>query len=237
MGIRIHKCLGYGLTDVKTKKNGALIDERFNELGYLHADCQDREATWTKEGWITYFKNHADEDHVWHTSFYKEGRYKDWEFDDQVVHRTEYGLRNVLLFIPPLYRDWQRCDNIIDYVEEAAKPKGQVNRYEVYDLGIWPNTGVYTDLRTNTRAGRTAHEFWSSVRSAKQARGKKRKAEMLSYAHFKAEKMGFADIEDAKKNLVPEVPEEIKLMCRFLCIFNDEDTIYQLRPMLYIYWG
>lgn len=235
MGIRVHKCIGYGLTDVKTDKKDQLIDDRFDPLGYLYADFEDREATWTPEGWVTYYKNHVE--CPWQTGFYKEKHYQGWDFDEIVIHETEYGLPNVLLLMPPLeHKSWRRYDDIIDYTEESARPRGQVNRFEVLNAGIWPHTARYTDLRTNKPADRLAHDFWFSVRSAIQASRRRRPVHMENARNY-AERMGFASVAEAEYFLAPEVPEEIQLMCKFLCLFSDEDTIYQLRPMIYVYWG
>ena len=52
-----------------------------------------------------------------------------------------------------------------------------------------------------------------------------------------AELMGFSDVEAAKRMLVPRVPDEIELLCRWLCLFNNDNTIFELKPMIYTYWS
>ena len=61
MGIRIYKTLGYGLTNVKTKKH-KIIDKRINPQGYLmsyedYEDCEDR---WTLPKYAEWLKREAN---------------------------------------------------------------------------------------------------------------------------------------------------------------------------------
>ena len=48
MGIRIHKVMGYGLTNVVCKKE-KIVDPRFNPQGYLRSDSERQEEKWTFE--------------------------------------------------------------------------------------------------------------------------------------------------------------------------------------------
>lgn len=234
MGIRIHKCIGYGLNDFKGKS-----DPRINPLGYLGEDIgwEDKDETWTKEGFYTYYKNHIE------FAIYWDYVQKYFEVYDSVIFDDEYGMKNVLLISPSFFKSWQRYDDIIDYVEAE---KGSVNSCKVLTYGIWPYNGIYTDLRTYEELKDNkdlkefkhtlAREFLYSYNSSK-CTSRKQKKMFLEYAHLYATKLGFNDIETALKNIVPSVPEEIELLCKWLMLFNDDNTIKELKPMIYTYWG
>lgn len=65
----------------------------------------------------------------------------------------EYGLKNVVMFVPAEHRhDWYRHDDIIDYYEEQP-PGGPRRRATplVGRTGVWPHDGVLKRFRLPTR--------------------------------------------------------------------------------------
>lgn len=65
MGIRIHKALGYGLTNIKTrssKRRISITDTRFDPLGWFFSDYEDREDIWSLDGFMHYWKHHKESD-------------------------------------------------------------------------------------------------------------------------------------------------------------------------------
>ena len=51
MGIRVHKALGWGLTDVKSRE-GAICDKRFSTYSILKGDYEKREEEFTYEKYL-----------------------------------------------------------------------------------------------------------------------------------------------------------------------------------------
>lgn len=40
-----------------------------------------------------------------------------------------------------------------------------------------------------------------------------------------------------KDNASPSPPEEVVALCKYLMLFNDDETAYELRPILYVWWA
>src|SRR3990167_8646386 len=123
MGIRVHKAIGFGLIDIKTKKRGGshvLSDRRINPRGYL--DAAHESARWSYDAYTAFLKNfrwsmpgmpdqRAPLEEMYLHGDYTEQRKKikssfpHWS----VEHDGEFGLPNVLLVIPPAcVPDWRR---------------------------------------------------------------------------------------------------------------------------------
>lgn len=49
--------------------------------------------------------------------------------------------------------------------------------------------------------------------------------------------MGFSNREDAMKHIKPYIPPGIYDISRFFGLFTSDEVFWQLRPMLYVFWG
>lgn len=242
MGIRVTKVLGYGLTDVKTRK-WDIADGRINRKSLLFD--YDSEATfddyleWLKAEYPTddrkmdnfsmdmwLFKEREKEDFDWRD---KTGA---WYPQDLVHHGIEYMMKNVLLIRPLSCKDWMRHDNPIDYIEETEKfrdnPDGSANHVMMVPGGIFPYNGSFMNARTGERVkdGITLYRIltwkgWDTLYNLDSA----------------AKDMGFNDGDDVRQNLVPVVPNEVRDLARWGKLFTNDDVWKQLRPMLYTYWS
>lgn len=223
MGIRVHKVIGYGLDDVQTD-GFEITDPRFNLLGWALADWENRENTWTLDGFQNYAKHYLEMYGLFEEILEK----PDWPWRfPWVHHNTEFGLPNVFLIQSACSSRHFRYDDTIDYHEETALYQ-QANRVAHIPWGVWPYNGSFMDRRTGERV-----RFGSDLMRCLDP-GFTIDKEVLNRL---AKKCGFLDADDARINLGPIIPEEIELMCRWLCLFNDESTIWQLKPMLYVYWS
>jgi hypothetical protein len=238
VGIRVHKVLGYGLTDVKTRK-WKIADGRINSKSPLFD--YDTEATfdnyidWLKEKYSTdesrtasfnmdmwYVREREEEGFDWYK---KTGAFT---FCD-LIHRGENTMKNVLLIRPLAASDWSRYDDPIDWIEETYdREDGQSNWYKTLSDGIFPYSGTYMNAHTGegVKDGMELHrcftwEGWDKLYNVD--------------ALVKA--CGFADVDDARQNLVPKVPASIRDLCEWGKLFTRDDVWRQLRPMLYTYWS
>lgn len=241
MGIRVHKVLGYGLSDVKTRK-WKIADGRINAASPLlnwDSDAKlDDYLDWLK------VEHKTDEDKMIHFNmdmmFFRDREEEgfDWrkrtgvsQPAELVHHGTEYMEKNVLLIRPLSCKDWQRYDDPIDYVEETHKyadEDGVINWYRLIPGGIFPYNGTFMNARTGERVsdGITLWRIltwdgWDKMYDLEKA----------------AVKCGFDSAEDVRENLVPVVPEDIRDLVRWGKLFTDEDVWKQLRPMIYTYWS
>lgn len=186
MGIRVNKMIGYGLTNLKTRKlrprdkysPWVPRDSRWDYKKYLADWCSPNgDGDANKERDITHYLVWCQEnkDHLIRLIAAERGNPVEHcrsdhyllveGIKDRIVRKThwtapysavewdqEYGLRNVMLFVPAEHRhDWYRHDNIMDYYEEmgvdgprrrATPLKGRT--------GVWPHDGVLKRFRLPT---------------------------------------------------------------------------------------
>lgn len=234
MGIRVHKLLGYGLTDVQSDDPGYKItDERIN----TESPGLNFEAPTISEyrSWLEARREQDGLETDLELSFLREPEPGDPKFslDDAVVWNGEYGLSNVLVISPPTYqRKWSRYDDAIDYIEETylRKPieEPQANRVDVLRHGIYPFIG-YMDKRTGEKLDDKIF-YWVRATNASE-KLEEYELDLLAKA------CGFNSNLEAWENVAPIVPNDVKNIAFFLELFTPLGTWLQLRPVLYTYWS
>jgi hypothetical protein len=231
MGIRVHKILGYGLTDVlcgdfkiiDPRFTDRLQNDDFSELtfgsfiefleGKKELDGPDSEAAWT---YITV------------QSLFRDCKKPKWDTYDSFFHDPEYGLKNVFVVVPAEESSrWYRHDDMIDYIEESSME----SRVKLIDRSLYPYES-YMDARTGERV-RNGSQIISTMRYLEQLEGLEGVEQSMSYA----KEHGFSCKEDLFKILVPYVPHSVRYLCEWAGIFKDPKTALELRPMVYVYWA
>jgi len=249
MGIRIHKVLGYGLADVKTdpEKDWEITDERFNPNGwfgrYMGNDDFDEEEHFSREGFLKYIKEkhnamHKDDfDRMDYLLLMHEleGRAegkRHWDIYTSVVWDGEFGDPNIMLFVPPCSDDWQRYDDIIDYYDPVnSDPKdGIINSLIPINRPLWPyeswiNTKEMPPKRLNHMQQQSLYT-WRNMDHNK-----------MKDPRIVLQGIGVETEEELKAYIAPIIPIQVVELLKYLKIFNDERHIYELRPMIYGYWG
>jgi hypothetical protein len=135
MGIRIHKMLGYGLTNVQTE-GYYLNDPRFNPEGIMSRDIRDYQdeekfsaqkyIDWLQRKYDALEEEHGDReidavsrkiDYGWEidaVNRHINGR-NHWDVHSSFVHEIEYGIPNVFCIVPPMsYDQWYRYDDMLE---------------------------------------------------------------------------------------------------------------------------
>ncbi len=242
MGIRVHKALGWGLVDLQTKNN-EIIDSRINKKGFLFSDHSEKlDAPCTIGDFKKYWKNNLNEDDEYDIFKLMTTQENSEYLDNYIIYNSEFGLPEVLLINPisqvkkygSRQNSWYRFDDIIDFQEETYNYH-QKSRYQIFDFGIFPWEGSFCDSDGKNWVNRDkpyhsiAFEFI------------KRKNNLLHYDKDTlmplVRTLGFNTIKEAEENVLPEVPKEIQMICKYLNLFNNDKTIYQLKPMLYVWWS
>lgn len=216
MGIRIHKILGYGLDDIQVDGYN-LVDpriniENFNNIWNLTLDD---------------YKEFVKEDVVESAMI---NQVKNTWFHP-IIHDAEYGIPNVLCVTPPGY-GWSRHDDIIDWVEETyiKDPRNENGKdwYEMLPDGIFPFNGLYMNANTNENFMGDQHHLAGMFKRSSFA-GLMEDAVAIE--------LGFSSAEEAVEKIVPSIPDSVINVCKFIEIFNNEEDIFSLRPMIYCYWA
>ncbi len=229
MGIRVRKVLGYGLTDVKCKKN-KIVDLRFNQNGFLCVDCEEREERWTLKKYIEWLENKApakdDYNRKMNLVYAEEALKSKRDFYDVLIHETEYGNPKIFCAIPfSKYKNWRRYDDDIDYIEESYLRKNkQINWAKKINGCPYP----YIDFWDN-RTGRSVDAglaclIYRSINSKRYP------------DHDIAEKLGFETRQECLDHLRPAPPYELITILEYCEIFSSPEVIYQIEPLIYTYW-
>ena len=229
MGIRIHKVLGYGLTDLAPKdpriswESPLLSGEASASEYYSWLEARRVASPGTfrfSMDWAMLRNDGAAACGIW-----------PW-----AVHDDEYGMPEVLVVRPATQKDWFRYDDTIDYMTESYpwSEDSQKNHVQVYKHGPFPFNGAYMDARDGRKLPDTVFPWWQLVNS--KASPGKMKSRFDALDLF-AREMGFAGHDEAEANVVPEVPDEIRDLAEFGRLFPDPATWLQLRPLLYTWWG
>jgi len=240
MGIRIHKSIGYGLTDVIADKDNwdLRTDSRFDPDGYMFKD----EDTFTLTGFVEYLdkriKELGEDDHdSFQLRLLKHqidaGEIKHHSYFPSIIYDMEFGSSEVMLFIPPSsIKNWSRYDDMIDYYDPAnhLEDGGITESVIKIDRPLWP-WEAYVNIKTYppVRLTGVQYQLHNTIRNLG--------FEQLVDPDKSLELMGVDTKEELDELIVPIIPTELVELIKYLKIFKNMEDIYQLRPMIYGYWG
>lgn len=243
--------IGYGLTDVETE-GYSCTDSRINPDGivckYYDYDNVDVYLAFVKEQIakdegipILERKRVGFLDRWIIKTQVETGKAdrSDFEPGSAVVWRGEYGMPNVLCVRPLLCRDWYRYADTLDWTEETEFSPGggmQGNWVKLLKDGIWPFSGLYMDTQTGERLPLDWSMEWARFTHYPTEWGASDEGTRTLIRMKIAEKLGMT-LEEAEIRIAPHVPEEIQTLCEWGQAFTDPAVVFQLRPMMYVYWG
>ncbi len=239
MGLRIHKAMGFGLSNLQSK-DYRFVDSRLAPDGFLMVGYEDREE-FTLPGHVEWLRNKilgTPEDR--NPDLAGQSLLDRCKFellmleqatvlpsvDECVVEAVEFGLPDTVLIVPPLYvKDWTRYSDDIDYYVECVRDDAGPARIDRPKYGIFPYEGCFMDRRDGRRLKSDANLFKLEPRNH----------------HYQwdeiAKCLGFADEQEARANVAVAVPDCVLLLCEYLRLFKDPDTARYLEPMVYTYWA
>lgn len=238
MGIRIHKALGWGLSDVQPGTDPRVNwgAEPFRYEGRAGAEY----AAWVEENscarqpdapyWFTL-------DRALLSSRSPEAeRFRAARVWESVTYSPEYGMPEVLVIRPFTQREWSRFDDAIDFAAESVDHPGAENRCQPVRGGIFPHTGLFMDAETGENLPHGVIE-WVRVRNAIADQGRDPDEMDQALMKLAAQLTPYATRAEADARIVPRVPEEIRDVAAFLRLFTGDTVWRQLRPLLYTYWA
>lgn len=234
MSLRIRKVLGYALTDVVPS------DARIN----WDSPLLDPEMALTSADFVRHLETagpfeDADLEEV---DMVRAGiGYQlPYRLGACIVHSFDYGLPNVMAFVPPSYSStWIQDDNLFDYVE-AHLGDGPDTAPALHDVpGIDPFDGRWMDKATGLELN---HNY---VRGYRRALALNTDIEQHDIAARRISVAGrprpegplFPDAAIAAERLTRLVPGEVRELTLFGRLFTTPDIWKSLRPVLYTYWS
>ena len=233
MGIRIHKALGYGLTDVQfDAKKYKLTDPRFNTSSILTDPFNEK---YSKENYKKFLLTKDSED--WQVKFEKAAvREKETcPPEDCFIYGTEYLSGNVFCCIPISdCKRWRRFDDHIDYYESSNKLENSV---KILEDSIYPYID-YWDCRTGNRLDTS---YSCAIRRIANA-AKENKIDISQVTSHSEDagilpKLGYKTLQEAIEFTKPAIPKCLEFLIEFSDVFVSKETIWQLKPMIYTYWS
>lgn len=230
MGIRVHKVMGYGLTDLEATDR-KITDPRISADALLGGADMPNGAEYL--AWLEREDELGDDLSRALDRFTVEERLKEGKTVDlwnSVAHDGEFGLPNVIVFTPPSMPDWRRYDDPIDWVEETyplGDQEAQANDARQFPHGFYPYSGSYMDTRTGEDLDQNIM-YW--------VRGVSANADEQELDGL-AQVAGFATHREAAAYVAPIVPDDVRRLVKFLKVFNSPDGWRELRPTLYTYWS
>lgn len=237
MGIRIHKAIGYGLTDVVADQDSWSLknDSRFNPNGYPFGDGEKFDLAGFRD-YIEERIESMDGEDIDHSKLIllkrriESGECKEPYYS--VIYDMEFGEDNVMLFIPPSStKSWTRYDDIIDYYDPVnqATDGGCGSSVIKINRPLWP-WDSYINIKNMppVRLIGTQLQKYITIQN-------------LGFENIKQPDKMLNDIgvkskEELDTYIVPIIPLELVELIKYLKIFTDDKYIYQLRPLIYGYW-
>lgn len=139
--------------------------------------------------------------------------------------------------------EWKRSDDALDYAEVDYIAQDDDN-FELDNTLQWlkrnqfPYSGLYMHAVTGEPV---SHELWQELRDVRNMRKILREDNPAAVADVADDiffiENGFASYEDAEKNLVPLVPQELRDLCEWLQLFKNPATVFTLRPVILTMWS
>jgi hypothetical protein len=236
MGIRIHKMIGYALTDVKVDQY-EIVDKRFN-LDVIKRLKGEAEPELNLKGYYKWVKKEVSL--LTKPENYSDGRTLELQITNNlkgkagdiyhhIIHDAEYGHPNVFCIIPLESADWNRHDDFLDYMEETTKSRKSLEPYfKVFKNGIWPYNGIYMNKKTGERLTVKEEAAYNYLQRFKNVAFDKDKP---------IKELGDMTYRQVESLYKPMVPYSIRNFCEYLKIFKKPETVFSLKPIMYVYWG
>lgn len=259
MGIRIHKCIGWGLTDVESsdyhikdprfnpevtgydwwededKRNAAFIEwiaDKDNQVKASELMCRangDDVKDEKKFGAEAFRVMNLDFDLLRAAKNWSEGKKDEVKFERGIEYHGEYGLANVCVF-KPIFDPFKKYFRWDDLIDYYEAGTDTSNKVQL----LTNRCGIYPYVGMLRIPGtKQSHEkFGSHMDPAMYNR--------LTglWGESQPPLVQGEYLDDLLKNYRPRIHPAVMIYTHFIGIFVDwEKTIQQLRPMIYTYWG
>jgi hypothetical protein len=228
MGIRIHKSIGYGITDWKREKDSRFTSKMFDDEWDEDLNLKDL-VKWVenKDNLKLIMKAAKKERHepviakIQLKTFEKSPS----DVRSNIVYHSEFG--KVILFQPfPHTEEWSRYDDLIDYYEAGIDTLSKVQQPKSLRSGIHPYEGFLVRFR-------------GKPLDVGPNRYKQGRLDSFVFHHLLEDpSTDKALVEDLKNNWRPSIPVSIHALLLYTGIVKDVASfVDELRPMIYTHWS
>lgn len=256
---RLHKVLGYALTDLATTPDPdlgglpSIDDPRINPESPL-MNWEDPEDEEEPEGlslagyaaWLNDECSRPDhplrflarmESRLVADSLERKRHYLD--INHAVVHRPETGHPGVLVLIPPAWlHRFRRSDDCIDMAEwrQRPNPRDLSASLTVLTAGIGPYSTRFMDM-AGVELTEAAAEFELYASEGMPEEELDRLAGEIRPVTDREGAQLYPTAAEVRARMVPAVPMDLRRLAAYGQLFTSNDVWKQLRPVLYTYWA
>jgi hypothetical protein len=236
MSIRINKVLGYGL----------LIEPNDSRL--------DIERSFDFDLFINYVKQLTEEAADAFSQLDYRILLASLESNRSAAPRIAINTDEALIIVPPEYCDkWSRHDDDIDYYESKGLSE---DTYKFLTTPIYPFVGRIDSRNGNKLPEHIITNIIAIINYLQQEKGLDEQQKYLDHLNDKGYHATLLTSDDHqwrefgkflttitldsldhfKQIVAPAIPTSVQLYCEFAQVFKDQQTIFQLRPMIATYW-
>ena len=234
MGIRIHKCLGYGI-EFKRDLNCSTYDSKLAvDLLNLPENLYSKKV---KEELLIALENDAKSDIELRflLNKFKEDMNESFSFFDVYGFSDEHfqNETQLVIFYPPINPDWRRYDDAMDYYENAIKSDLYKSNDEYpKDFSNWIPSPLYPYLGYQIDGVVPKQD---NIIISDMLRRDGTTYGIL--AEQTLQELGMASFEELRLRCLPQIPKSIVWMCKYFQIFSDEKLVYSLKPVIAEWWS
>jgi hypothetical protein len=234
MGLRLQKLAGWGLddliprTDPRVNWQGRWAQHAAGGIAYLN--------------WLT--RKYGGQRNLFSLDYVllrsaDAARYLRGDVSDCVSYDHEDRQASVIVIRPFACHDWSRSDDTLDYSAEQLLPDGFGSYCRRLPAGIFPFNGMFMDAQTGEDINGYEHHLamWRNV-TANLEKVPLREDTTPEDRRATLDKVTadvlpqYSSYEEARKRVVPRVPDEVRDVCEYLQVLKGNETWRQLRPVL-----
>lgn len=229
MGISLYKAIGYGV-ELTVSQYETIMSSYF-----LSGDFYDDDLTLEQYFRWTLTQPESDNPFV----SLDRHEIKQEAMEDSGPHSCVVSIENsatgnqIIMILPPGQKNkWERYEDTLDMVESKVNKENPVNSVEVtmLDQGIYPYDTMWMNQKTGELLNQQVVQRLPFIRNAVEA-GVGEGTDAIVREFYPD-----TTSEQLLANIVPAVPENIRLFSRWLSIFKDDDFSANLRPMFIKTW-
>ena len=263
MGIRIRRHLGYALTDFEGEQDPRINKDKFSNRWDL-CDEYVKFVTEHTDQAVEILEHELGVEsyraHGWKGSIGRMDRDNLFKYPDPVTYSPEFGKENVFLLQPIHRQDWSRCDDIIDhymhqsqhqrsYEPELIDLREELSLTTLYPYPSWmhrhPDAEVPEEAIERFLDEQRAYSLSLSFPHMDGFGIKEGKLEGQDYnrmvglwsKEMKPSVKNQQLLTHLRQNWYAHIPPDIRLFAHWAGIFEDFNTVYTLKPVVYSYWS
>jgi len=236
MGIRVNKVLGYGLVYVDFNEENQIVDPRFNkDINNIISKLSRKDH----KSYLMYLKQNLSKiDYM-----LAERSFSDWKVNNFITYSDKEFEEDTNVFMVTHHENWYRYDDIIDYIVES-QVHGQKSHVEIIKHSIFPYNGMYICKSTGETLTHIQREMYTTYLTLLDKLVDNNDLQLhirygihIRYGTEIQKELKLKNIKDIFTEIIPIIPKEIVLFCKWLNIFTDDKYILDLKPMCYTYWS